>query len=78
LTSGPKKFNNGQIFNYIASPSQPLNVYVNGTKVPSGTNYRDIKLHSHDEIAIIYGTPPPNIPSSYSFPQDYDTSGAPH
>jgi hypothetical protein len=63
------KFNNNQIFNYEASSSHPLGVYVNGTKVPSGTNYRDIKLHAHDEIAIVYGTPPPTIPSSYSFPQ---------
>jgi hypothetical protein len=68
INNGQIKFNNSQIFNYVASPSQPLNVYVNGTKVPSGTNYRDIKLDPHDEITIIYGTPQLNIPSSYSFP----------
>ena len=33
----------------------PLNLYINGTKVPDGTNYRDIKLNAHDEIAIVYG-----------------------
>jgi hypothetical protein len=33
------------------------------------TNYRDVKLHAHDEIALIYGTPPANIPSRYDFPQ---------
>ncbi len=69
INTGQIKFNNGQIFTYVTSPSNPLSVYVNGTKVPSGTNYRDIKLHAHEEIAIIYGEPPSNIPSSYSFPE---------
>jgi hypothetical protein len=64
-----KKLNNDQIFNYVANANNPLTVYVNGTKVPNGTNYRDIKLHAHDEIAIVYGTPPSTIPSSYKFPQ---------
>ena len=64
-----KKLNNDQIFNYVVNANNPLTVYVNGTKVPNGTNYRDIKLHAHDEIAIVYGTPPSTIPSSYKFPQ---------
>jgi hypothetical protein len=64
-----KKFNSDQIFSYVANANNPLTIYVNGTKVPSGTNYRDIKLHAHDEIAIVYGTPPSTIPSSYKFPQ---------
>ena len=64
-----KKLNNDQIFNYVANANNPLNVYVNGTKVPNGTNYRDIKLNAHDEIAIVYGTPPSTIPSSYKFPE---------
>jgi Zinc-finger of C2H2 type len=64
-----KKLSNDQIFNYVANANNPLNVYVNGTKVPGGTNYRDIKLNAHDEIAIVYGTPPSTIPSSYKFPQ---------
>jgi hypothetical protein len=63
------KFNNNQIFNYIANGNNPLSVYVNGTKVPNGANYRDIKLHAHDEIAIVYGTHPSSIPSSYNFPE---------
>jgi len=51
-------------------PVLNLNVYINGlTKVPDGTNYRDIKLNAHDEIAIVYGTPPSTIPSSYKFPE---------
>jgi uncharacterized C2H2 Zn-finger protein len=64
-----KKINNNQIFNYVANANNPLNVHVNGTKVPDGTNYRDIKLNAHDEIAIVYGTPPSIIPASYKFPE---------
>ena len=63
------RFNNTQIFNYLATANSPLNVYVNGTKVPNGVNYRDTKLHAHDEIAIVYGTPPASIPSNYDFPE---------
>ena len=44
-------------------------IYINGNKLPTGTNYRDVKLHAHDEIALIYGTPSVNIPSKYDFPQ---------
>jgi hypothetical protein len=64
-----KKLSNDQIFTYVANANNPLNVYINGTKVPDGTNYRDIKLHAHDEIAIVYGTPPSTVPSSYKFPE---------
>jgi hypothetical protein len=64
-----KKFNNNQIFNYVADANNPLKVYINGTKVPDGTNYKDIKLnngsHARNEIAIVYGTPPTVIPKSY-------------
>lgn len=67
--NGQIRFNNTQIFNYAATGNSPLNVYVNGAKVPNGVNYRDIKLHAHDEIAIVYGTPPSSIPSSYEFPE---------
>jgi hypothetical protein len=63
------KLGNSQIFNYVANANNPLNVYINGTKVPDGTNYRDIKLHAHDEIAIVYGAPPSTIPTSYTFPE---------
>jgi hypothetical protein len=62
-----KKLGNDQIFNYVANANNPLNVYVNGIKVPNVTNYRDIKLNAHDEIAIIYGAPPSTIPTSYKF-----------
>jgi hypothetical protein len=64
-----KKLSNDQIFNYVANANNPLNVYINGTKVPDGTNYRDIELNAHDEIAIVYGTQPSTIPTSYTFPE---------
>ena len=62
-----QKFNNTQLFDNAANGNNTLTVYVNGSKVPSGTNYRDIKLGAHDEIAIVYGTPPSTIPSRYIF-----------
>src|SRR5215831_4514694 len=62
-----KKLSNDQIFNYVASANNPLNIYINGTKVPNIANYRDIRLNAHDEIAIVYGTPPSKLPSSYKF-----------
>ena len=63
-----EKFNNTQILNNTVNGNNALSVYVNGHKV-TGMNYRDIKLHAHDEIAIVYGNPPANIPSKYDFPQ---------
>ena len=69
LNNDQIRFNNDQIFNYVTNANNPLNVYVNGIKVPNVANYRDIKLHAHDEIAIVYGTAPSAIPSSYNFPE---------
>ena len=65
-----EKFNNTQIFDNIVSNNKnnTLSVYVNGNKA-SSVDYRDIKLNSHDEIAIVYGKPPDTIPSSYRFPK---------
>jgi hypothetical protein len=62
--SNPKVFDN--TFNGKDVPS----VYINGSKVASTVNYRDVKLSRHQEIAIVYGKPPPdnNIPSTYDFP----------
>ena len=60
-----KAFNNTQIFDYRAGSSNPLIVYVNGQS--AGGNYRDIVFHEHEEIAIVYGTPPAQIPASYDF-----------
>ena len=59
-------FSNNQIFD---NNNNTLNVYVNGKKVDSKTDYRRIPLVEHDEIAIIYGKPPDSIPSSYKFPE---------
>jgi hypothetical protein len=64
-----KKFNNNQIFDKVVNGSNILSVYLNGNKEPNGVNYRDTKLHAHDEIAIVYGTAPSTIPSSYNFPE---------
>jgi Zinc-finger of C2H2 type len=64
-----QKFNNTQLFDHEVNGKTTLTVYVNGSKVSSGTNYRDIKLGAHNEVAIVYGTPPTTIPSSYVFAQ---------
>jgi hypothetical protein len=63
-----EKFNNTQIFDNIVSnnTNNTLSVYVNGSKA-SAVDYRDIKLNSHDEIAIVYGKSPDTISSSYPF-----------
>ena len=33
-----KNLSNDQIFNYVTNANNPLNVYINGTKVPDGKN----------------------------------------
>ncbi len=62
-----RKFNNTQVFDNVVNNANALNVYVNGTKVPEGTSHRDIVLHAHDVISIVYGKPPNAIPSQYEF-----------
>ena len=66
-----RKLNNSQGFDNVFNGKDVPIVYINGSKVPSGINYRDIKLHAHDEIALVYGRPPQpdSIPSTYNFPQ---------
>ena len=64
-----KTSRNNQIFGDIANGKNTPTVYVNGNKVSAGVNYKDIKLNAHDEIAIVYGKPPNNIPSKYTFPE---------
>jgi hypothetical protein len=64
------KFKNTQLFGNstgIIGDSDALNVYVNGSKVSNGTNYRDIVLHAHDAISIVYGKAPNAVPSKYEF-----------
>jgi hypothetical protein len=66
------KLNNSEVFNNVfnqTGSNNILQIYIKGNKLPNGTNYRDVKLHAHDEIALIYGTPPANIPSKYEFPE---------
>ena len=59
--------NNSKSFDDILGGKLVRTVYVNGTKVPSKVNYKDVKLNADDEIVLIYGTPPKSIPSKYSF-----------
>ena len=58
-----------QIFTDILNGKNTPSIYVNGNKVVNaGANYRNsIKLNAYDEIAIVYGKPPNNIPSKYNF-----------
>jgi hypothetical protein len=42
-------------------------IYVNGQVV--STTPATTKLNAHDEVALVYGNPPPNIPSFYQFPE---------
>jgi hypothetical protein len=51
----------------MVNSKNTLSVYINGSKLNPIVNYRDIKLSGHDEIAIVYGTPPNTIPSKYHF-----------
>jgi hypothetical protein len=62
-----QKFNNNQIFGLKAdnSSDRTLTVYLNGTAI-NRTSYRDIPILNHEDIVIIYGTRPPEIPQ-YKF-----------
>ena len=62
-----QKLNNTQVLDNAANSKNALSVYLNGVKIPTGVNYRDIKLGAHDEIAIVYGSPPLSVPSKYNF-----------
>jgi hypothetical protein len=46
--------------------AHPIVAYVNGAKVSGDP--AEIELRPHEEIALIYGAPPPEIPKSYAFP----------
>jgi hypothetical protein len=64
-----KKLGSTSTFANVFGGKNILTIYINGSKLPAGTNYKDIKLHVHNEIAIVFGSPPISIPSSYEFPQ---------
>jgi hypothetical protein len=51
----------------LCSPPSDFTVYVNGTKIPDTADPVRLVLQEHDEIAIVYGTPPSTIPSSYDW-----------
>ncbi|HEV2193578.1 MAG TPA: hypothetical protein VGR54_08190 [Nitrosopumilaceae archaeon] len=66
-------FTLGQFFDIWKStstglpPNEKPIIYVNGQAVT--TSLKDIPLHAHDEIVLVYGTPPTNIPAFYQFPE---------
>lgn len=61
------KFNNTQLFEYkVDGADKKLSVYVNGTQIMD-KQYRDVPIHNHDVIAVIYGSRPAEIPSTYEF-----------
>jgi hypothetical protein len=62
-----QKLSNNQVLNITADNTHPLNVYVNGTKVSTGINFRDIPIHAHDVISVVYGKPPASIPARADF-----------
>jgi hypothetical protein len=62
-----KKFSNVQIFDNIANATNTMSIYVNGTKTNGNIDYRNTNLNEHDQIAIVFGRPPPKIPSTYDF-----------
>jgi hypothetical protein len=53
----------------LCSPPGPMTIYVNGTEIPDTADPVRLVLQEHDEIAIVYGTPPAEIPSSYDWPE---------
>ena len=62
-----QKLNNSQIFGLRAdnSTDRKLTVYLNGTAI-NQTSYRDIPILNHEDIVIIYGPRPSEIPQ-YKF-----------
>jgi hypothetical protein len=62
-----KKFNNSRIFDFMVDKSEnkTLRVFINGTAA-NELQIRDIPIINHEEITIVYGNPPAEIPS-YEF-----------
>lgn len=52
----------------LCSPPNSFAIYVNGKKIPATADPVRLVLEQHDEIAIVYGTPPNKIPSSFNWP----------
>jgi hypothetical protein len=65
-------FNTTHLFdtNFYNDINGLFNIYVNGVKVPTGSDIRSIEINAHDEIALIFGTiEADKIPSRYEFQQ---------
>ena len=58
-----KKFNNSQIFDFMVDKSEnnTLVVFINGTAA-TNLQYRNIPIVNHEDITIVYGTAPLEIP----------------
>lgn len=54
---------------YVADAAHPLKLYVNGTEYTG--DFRTLELKSKDVIAIVYGSEPAEIPSTYALPAGY-------
>lgn len=63
------RLNSQQIGGLKVGHGSTLRVYVNGRQV--NANPATVQLKSHEEIAVVYGSPShgPDIPTSYAFPQ---------
>lgn len=52
-----------------ASADSPLTAYVNGERWTGDP--AEIELTPRAEIALVYGSPPPEIPAAFAFPPNY-------
>ena len=64
-------FNNTRLFdNNLNETNNTLSMYVNSVKVPTNTDFRNVNINAHDEIALIFGQiQADKIPSRYQFQQ---------
>jgi hypothetical protein len=60
---------NTKVFNSnLNETNDIISAYVNGVKVPSSTDFRNIGIKAHDEIALVIGPiQADKIPSAYQF-----------
>jgi hypothetical protein len=64
-------FNDTKLFdNNLNDINSVLSIYVNGVKVPTSTDFRNLSINAHDEIALIFGPlQADKIPLQYPFQQ---------
>ena len=62
-----QKFAINSDINQTVADNKNLTAYVNGNMIKNGTQIRDIVLHPHHEITLIYGKSPNNIPKTFVF-----------